>query len=979
MLRKSLSILSALLLFCSVAFAQNGNRPDRSGRSNAVNVIVKIQDAATSSPVQYVTVYLVPEQDTVVTTYAITDEGGGVTLRRVRPGKYYVNAEFTGYKPFRQLYNLISPTEDLGTIKMEEDIEMLEAATVVQAGNPVEIKGDTIVFNASAFHTSENSMLSDLLKKMPGVEVEEGGGVTVNGERVDRILVDGKTFFANDNSMALDNLPAKIIEKVNVIDRERKDAQFTGISNGNNREKVLDLSFKEDYSTGWFGNANISAGYNLTPKNTDAAGEAALADSRGFLWNGRGMVTRYNDHGQSMGILRGENVGGQSGGNGVHTSANAGLNINTDRLKGFETNVSANYRYNQNDRRSVSNRTSFQADGTDLLTGSSNTNISDRNTFTVSFDIEKKDRNKFLFEFEPSFSYQDSRSSSSQNSSTSKGGSVLNRSGSSTSSTSRQFGASGDLQMGIRNLGNPRRSLTFSGDYELSHSTGGSLEQSLTSYSDSASRRNLRYDNGSNNISLSGTINYVEPFGEHWAFQSRLSTSYSNESSVRDAFDADDGSAYEYYSSWNKTNYLDFRGRFLMQYNKDRGRVQFGVQLDERKNVNSIKSRGEETTTGDGLWLFNWSPYVNYRNEWGSNTLTANYNGNASTPGGSSISSALNISDPVRISTGNIYLRPSYSHTANVNWRFNNKKTFAYLNVSLRGTLNLNNTVTASWYDAGGIRYSVPVNTRTPGTNANLSITYNRPLDKDRRLTFSISGSGQYSGSTSYQARGKLAGIDSGDFDYKTFMADFWGNEDGDRFYSGQSGFDASRTQTVDLSGRTSLRYRLDRFSASAGFSTTHRNSTYSMQPSANLSTWNHRANAEFLYETPHQFEIQSNISYNFYQGYSDGFNTPHCIWNAELSKSFGSVTLTISMQDILNQTRNLSRNMTAEYVEDSYTNSMGRYFLAGISFNFGKMNNRRGRGGQGGGGNWQGGQGGGGNWQRGQAGGGQGGGNRAR
>ena len=969
---KTLSILSVALFLCSVAFAQTGNRPERSGRGSSVNVVVKIQDAANSTPIQYVTVYLVPEQDTVVTTYAITDESGGVSLRRVQPGKYYVNAEFTGYKPFRQLYNLISPTEDLGTIKMEEDIEMLEAATVVQAGNPVEIKGDTIIFNASAFHTSENSMLSDLLKKMPGVEVEEGGAVTVNGERVDRILVDGKTFFANDNSMALDNLPAKIIEKVNVIDRERKDAQFTGISNGNNREKVLDLSFKEDYSKGWFGNANISAGYNLTPKS-----ENGLTDTRGFLWNGRGMITRYNDHGQAMGILRGENVGGQSGGNGVHTSANAGMNINTDRLKGFETNVSANYRFNENDRRSLSSRTSFQADGSDLLTNSDNTNISGRNTFTVSFDIEKTDRNKFLFEFEPSFSYQDSRSSSSQNSSTARGGTVLNRSGSSTSSNTRQFGASGDLQMGIRNLGNPRRSLTFSGNYELSHSSGGSLEQSLTSYADSASRRNLRYNTGGDNVSLSGTINYVEPFGEHWAFQSRLTSSYSNEASVRDAFDADSGSEYEYYSSWNKTNYLDFRGRFLMQYNKDRGRVQFGVQLDERKNVNSIKSRGEVTTTGEDLWLFNWSPYVNYRNEWGSSTLTANYNGNASTPGGSSISSALNISDPVRISTGNIYLRPSYSHTANVNWRFNNKKTFAYLNVSLRGSLNLNNSVTASWYDAGGIRYSVPVNARTPGTNANLSITYNRPLDKERRLTFSISGSSQYSGSTSYQARGKLAGIDSGDFEYKAFMADFWGDENGSRFYSGQSGFDASRTETIDLSGRTSLRYRLDRFSASAGFSTTHRNSRYSLQPSANLSTWNHRANAEFLYETPHQFEIQSNISYNFYKGYSDGFNTPHCIWNAELSKSIGSVTLSVRMEDILNQTRNLSRNMTAEYVEDSYTNSMGRYFLVGISFNFGKMNNRRGRGGQGGG-NWQGRQGGGqpgggGNWQ-GRQGGGEGG-----
>ena len=140
------------------------------------------------------------------------------------------NAELIGYKPFKKVYDFYGFQKNLGAIRLEENPEYIDAATITALGNPVTIKKDTIEYNATAFHVGENAMLEDLLKKMPGMEVASDGTVTVNGEKVDKITVGGKTFFFNDPAMAVKNLPAKIVEKIKVIDKKKEEAEFTGIA-----------------------------------------------------------------------------------------------------------------------------------------------------------------------------------------------------------------------------------------------------------------------------------------------------------------------------------------------------------------------------------------------------------------------------------------------------------------------------------------------------------------------------------------------------------------------------------------------------------------------------------------------------------------------------------------------------------------------------------------------------------------------------
>lgn len=181
-----------------VSHAQGHNNIAPSYQYNNVRVVAKVLDAKSLAPMPYTTVYLIPQGDTTITNFALSDEKGFVVLEKVVAGKYELNAELLGYKTFTKSFDIYQAPGwdlDLGTIGMEEDTELIDMATITAAGNPITIQNDTVIYNSSSFRVGENAMLEDLLKKMPGIQVSEDGTATVNGEKVDRITVGGKTFF----------------------------------------------------------------------------------------------------------------------------------------------------------------------------------------------------------------------------------------------------------------------------------------------------------------------------------------------------------------------------------------------------------------------------------------------------------------------------------------------------------------------------------------------------------------------------------------------------------------------------------------------------------------------------------------------------------------------------------------------------------------------------------------------------------------
>ena len=192
---------------------------------------------------------------------------------------------------------------DLGTIRLQVDEQFLQAAVVSDVGNPIVIKKDTVEFNASSFRVGANAMLKDLLQRMPGMEITDDGKVKFNGEEIDKLTVGGRTFFFGDQSTALNNLPAAVVDKIRVIDRESEATRASGIQDGS-REKVLDVALKKEYEKGWFGNVGVKGGTTIGGQD----GDNPLQDDRGLLWGGNALVSAYTEKDQLTVIANGQNV-----------------------------------------------------------------------------------------------------------------------------------------------------------------------------------------------------------------------------------------------------------------------------------------------------------------------------------------------------------------------------------------------------------------------------------------------------------------------------------------------------------------------------------------------------------------------------------------------------------------------------------------------------------------------------------------------
>ena len=347
-------LLIIALLACNTAFAQ------------AIYTIkLHLTDEKTSEPVAFATASVTMKGEKSPLKYVLTDDHGDATIVKLKKGTYILRAELMGYKTYTKEI-LLEKNLDLGVIKMAEDAEVLDAARVTDVGNPIIIKKDTVEYNASSFKTSENDMLEQLLKKLPGVEVAADGSITANGETIKKITIDGKTFFLDDPQLASKNIPAKIVEKVKVVEKKSDQAMFTGIDDGE-EETIIDLKLRPGMAKGWFGNIMGGGGHDIP---------GAGSDMNDWRYQGAAMVGRFTDKSQLSIILNGNNTnnrgfndiagsmmgnmrggrggmgrgqGGWGGNNGISTTWMGGVNGAFTLLDG-KMDLSGNYLYNGSDK-----------------------------------------------------------------------------------------------------------------------------------------------------------------------------------------------------------------------------------------------------------------------------------------------------------------------------------------------------------------------------------------------------------------------------------------------------------------------------------------------------------------------------------------------------------------------------------------------------------------------------------------------------
>ena len=391
--------MGLLLVSCGiVAFAQSG------GSKGLVSGTVVDNDD--NSPVMQATVQILAVKDSSMVTGDVTNNDGRFALS-VRPGKYLLKVSFVGYTPTFQSVTLTKakPRVSLGTIKLHSDAIMLEGAVVVAQAPEVTASEDTLVYNSSAYRVPEGSALEELVKKLPGAEIDDDGKITINGKEINKIMIDGKEFFADDPNIAMKNLPVNIIDKIRAYEKQSDMARMTGVDDGE-EETVLDLTVKPGMNKGWMGNVDVAAG-----TKDRYSGKAMVNYFQGKKqFTAIGSLNNVNDN-----SFPGGGGGFRKGNNGLTAIKMFGINFATEREK-LKTEGSVNFNYKDADIVSKQASETFVSSESSSFKNAMDHSRNKTTNFVGDAYIEWKPDTMTTFIFRPRISYGKTDNSTGQNS-----------------------------------------------------------------------------------------------------------------------------------------------------------------------------------------------------------------------------------------------------------------------------------------------------------------------------------------------------------------------------------------------------------------------------------------------------------------------------------------------------------------------------------------------------------------------------------
>ena len=941
------AVLVMLLFVCGVLGAQAQN----------YTLKLKLEDKSNGEPVGYATVALTPDGKTEVLKYTQSDDRGAAEIKGIPAGKYKVAAILMGYETYEEVVTINKDT-DLGTKKMAVEANFLKGAMVSDVGNPIVVKKDTITHNVTLIKSGDNDVLEDLLKKLPGVEVNSDGTITANGKTISKIKIDGKQFFLDDPSIASKNLPASIIESVSVIDEKSEQARFTGIDDGE-EETILDLGVKKGMMNGWFGNVMGGGGYDLQGKNA----------TNDFRYQGAGMVANFTESSQlafignanntnnrgfndmaasAMGGMRGGGMrggmggmGGGWGGNGISSSYMAGFNGGYSWKNKSEINGNAMFNGNERNVKETTHRETLQDNGSTLI--ADNDGYSNTSTWGVRAGVRAdwKVSESTSFLFEPNFNigwgdfdeYSTFSTDRELNGATTK----VNDGYSKSYGDSHNQNANARLLWRQR-LGKPGRTISvnvrynFSNNdmlgYNKSETDAYAYDESIGDYSKTSTIVDQMYNTVSKTQGGNGRISYTEPLGKNFYLEANYNYNYTHRTSTKDTYDKDAAGNYtvpdpEYTS--NVDNKMH-RQNIGLNFRKQEEKYNFtiGASVQPQKTINETRSGSFRIDTT--LKVLNWSPNARFDYRFSdAQMLRINYRGQSTQPSLTQMMPVPDNSNPQRVTLGNLGLNPSFSHNMNVMYNSTNTKTYASFNINANASYSMNNIVNASWYDASGVQYTVPVNNGKGAWSSRLFLMFNTPIGKSRFSLMSFTNANFNTGVS-------LVGdenIDSSDPNSYLNMDNYTEND----------------YRTLSAGENLRLTYRDDIIETSVGGGTRYSQTWYSISSKNMKPTFTSNLQANFIAKIPNVMNISTDARYTFYNGYNAGYNDPTFVWNAEISKQLfkNMFTLSLKCYDILNQSKNTYRTQTDNYTLDTRNNTLGRYIMLSLTWRFGTFGGNRG------------------------------------
>ena len=918
-------ILTLTLLLWAVALSVVAQSRSQSQRSNrGVTVTGKLVEADTKGPAMEATVQLLALPDSTYVTGVASDGQGNFRLPRVKAGKYLLKVSYIGFKTlYKSLQlNTSRPAMNIGTLTLESDAIMLAEAVIVAEAPQVQVVEDTLQYNSSAYRTPEGSTLEELVKKLPGAEVDEDGNIKINGKDISKIMVNGKEFFGGDVATAMQNLPVEMIEKLKTYDKKSDLARITGIDDGE-EETVLDLTVKKEMETGWFGNADVAGGTK-------------------DRYSARAMINHFRGPTQMSIIGRINNVNNQgySGGgggprwrrnNGMTTTKEVGVNFATSSTK-LDVESSARYNYRDNNQISTGYTENFLAGGAGSSFSNSNSSGRNRNmNFNANLMLEWRPDTLTNIIFRPNFSYGDTESNSTSQSGTFNADpyeyisnpndyldlSALTRAALSDDpledirvntsndwkrSDGNSLSANATLQAN-RRLSSNGRNITLRGRFSYGDNDNEQYSSSDTRYFQDATREDdiiRRYiTSPSSNYSYQAQLTYSEPIAKATFLQFSYRFQYSYSESDRNTYDlANLGwemgnplpSDYLDHRDAEQSKYAEYKtyehdARIGLRFIRPKYQLNAGLSFQPQNTRLSYK-KGEIDTVSTRS-VFNFAPNIDFRMRFSKvSQLRITYRGRSSQPSMENLLPVTDDSNPLSIQTGNPDLKPSFSH--NINLFYNN-----YIADLQRGIF------VRSFFQA-------------TQNSISLSRSYNAATGGWTSMPKNINGNWNLMGLFGFNTA-----LKNKKFNVGTFSNIRYTNNVG--YLTSGSGADAveQKNTTTNLAFNENLRatYRDDIFEVGLNGNFSYTIEKDKLTPSNNQNPYTFAYGVFTNINAPWNMSFNTNISNQSRRGYRDSsMNRNELIWNAQIAQTFlrGDMTVSFEMYDILRQQSNISRSLTA-------------------------------------------------------------------
>jgi hypothetical protein len=917
-----------ILLFCGILFgkvyAQNsysikGAVTDTSAKVSLVNSDVIVLNA----------------KDSILRAFTRVHADGSFAIDHLHKGNFILLITYPGYADFVERFTLdsVNNTHDFGKLNMILKSKLLADVIIKAKVTPIKIKGDTTEYNAKAYVINPNDKVEDLLKQLPGIQVDKDGKITAQGETVTKVLVDGEEFFGDDPTLVTRNLRADMVDKVQLYDKKSDQAAFTGIDDGKTT-KTINIKLKEDKKNGLFGDINANVGTDgyyegqlqfnrFRDKEKFAIYGTAANDGRtGLDWsqdNNLGISTgdvQFVDGGLMIN-LSGDNdaldsFSGYYDGKGIPVAESGGVHYD-DKWDGDKQSINTNYKIGAIDVTGVTETNTQQTLPTGILSTGGNENFNDygfRQKLDVTWQIALDTTSNFKISADATD--KDFHVNNRYYNVTDSANNLLNVDNRDVINhgTTQIFDVTGLYTKKFKKAG---RTLSWSlGESYNDAKTDGFLNSEIHYYNNKGvvdSSQTINQYKTTNTLSsvVNSNITWSEPLIKKLALLLNYGLSVNNSTIDRESFNPSNPGLYNLldsaYSNDYKFNQFTNQLGAIFNYKNKKAIFNFGTK------VSAVDFKQIDLYTGDILRrsFINWAPQATFSYRFSQQgSLRINYYGTTTQPTIDQIQPVLVNTDPLNIFIGNPLLKPSFGNRLYL--FYNSYQVLSgnqlFINGNFSNTYNaiVNNTVTS----VSGQNTTQYVNLKNQVPFAYTLYTYLgksvKPFDINVGINFNSSANVSYS----Y--------IDNALDKAQSFS---YGAE-------------------LQLSKYVQNKYD---FNIQTGPSYTF--STMSLQPSANNNAAGYTAQGSFNLQLPLKFGAGSSVNYT-YNAKTQYFSAEYLTkWNAYIYKTFlkdDKMKISLSGNDLLNENTNFSRGLSGNTSTQTYTSGIKRFFMLSLTWNFTKF-----------------------------------------